>query len=374
MKSGERKAELERSVVGVMRSLLAVALSVAPLSASGYALPMVRTGPPDASVQITGAAEVRDVGVTVRCTAQGLFERGARCEVTGRFEVVALEQARVVSASLPGESVGFDGTPGVVARTLAAGERTRVTVSAVKEFETATRIEGSPWVFAPMVIRHPFLGESAVLQRREGSAAVVLFAGPSVTVVGDVALDADGARRVVVSAGAATIPTPRRGRGSDEPTVAESERRSTEQRVTVGMSIAPRPSARGPLRNGGPVLAMGARLPLSGQAEPDRFLLRGAWEASLWEYLFVSASVETDFDSVFESVVVDVASPSVAIVVPSFRAGVGLVARQLGPRPADFALRLRAGGNFFPLGADVDLDYWPSIDGWTLSVTGRMSP
>lgn len=358
-----------------MRFLLAAVLSVAPLSASGYALPVAHNGPPAASVRITGAAEVRDVRVAVRCSAQGLLERGARCEVTGRFEVVALDHAQLVAASLPRETVSFDGAPGVVARTLGPGERSRVTVSAVREFETTTRIEGSPWVFAPMVVRHPFFGESAVLQRGGALAAVVLFAGAAVTVVADVALDADGDRRVAVSAVAATIPTPRgRGTAEGEVTAEEEEARTTERRVTVAMSIAPTGPSRGPLRNGGPVLAMGARVPLSGQAEPDRFLLRGAWEASLWEYLFVSASVETDFESVFESVVVDVASPSLAIVVPSFRAGVGAVARQLGPRPADFALRLRAGGNFFPLGGDVDLDYWPSIGGWTLSVTGRFSP
>ncbi len=354
-----------------MRALAFALVSVAPLSASAYAVPMERTGPPSASVRVVGAVEVRDVRVTVRCVPEGVLERGADCTVTGRYDVVATGAATVTAASLPGEEVRFDDGVGVVSRTLAAGDRTRVVVTARRRVETGTRLPGAPWVYSPMAVRHGIFGQTTAFAYRGGYGAVVLFSGAGVTVVGGVALDADGGRRVEVSADESMAAASVNGREYEAERTAE-ERGPMERRVTVGMSIAARTQPEGPLRNGGPVLAAGSRMSLSGEGV-ERFVLRGSWEASLWEYAFVAAAVETDFESVFESVVVDVANPALAIIVPSFRAGVGAVARQLGPRPADFAMRLRVGGNFFPLGSDVDFDYWPSIGGWTLSVTGRFS-
>lgn len=333
----------------------ALVLGVSP--AHGYAVPDVAPRAPAASLQVDGEATASDVRVGVRCASRGVFERGARCEVVTRFTVAARGRVTLTVVPRPDESVRVDG--GAAGRALEAGERAQVVVTAARSFETDTVLRGGPWVLTPMAVRHPFLGETEGLERRAGAAEVVPFSGPSLTLDGGVSLDADGGRVRVTAAGHAAHVGGERGR--------------LEQRVSVRMEIPARAAAGGPLRNGGPVLALGARMPM-GEGEGGRFLLRGAWEVALWEHLFVSAGAETDFDSLLESVVVDVASPSYAVIVPSLRVGIGVVARQLGPRPADVALRLRAGGNLLPMGGDVDFDYWPAIDGWTLSVTGRLSP
>jgi hypothetical protein len=146
----------------------------------------------------------------------------------------------------------------------------------------------------------------------------------------------------------------------------------TVRYANVAMSVDARDEAPGPLRNGGPVLAFGMRGPIDAQL--TRGVFRVGWEVSLFEYGFVQAAMEMDGESLFESLVVDVSTPEIAIMIPSLRLGAGVVARQLGPRPADFALRLRVGGNVLPMGFDADFDYWPAVSGWTLSFTGRISP
>ena len=350
-------------------SFFAALISFSP-AALGYGVAAPRFDPAAPSARVEGTADVSDVRVTVRCRSTGVFERGARCTVEGRFVLVARGGVTLRRGDVRGDAMHV-GAEATAVRAVADGERVRVTVTATREFETRTGFR-SPWVIAPMVARHPGLGDSDGFVRHAGTSEVAVVSGPSLTFVGEVALDADGDRRVAVSAGAGTFATRNRRPAGVVPTRADEPDAAAERRVVVSMDIAPRRDSAGPLRNGGPVLALGSRIPLSD--ETDRLLLRGAWEVSLWEHLFVSAGAETDFDSVFESAVVDVASPGLAVIIPSFRAGVGVVARQLGPRPADFALRLRLGANLFSLGGDVDVDYWPATTGWTLSITGRLSP
>ena len=150
-----------------------------------------------------------------------------------------------------------------------------------------------------------------------------------------------------------------------------------ERRVTVTLALPPRDSVHGFVRAGGPVLAYGVRYSdvfTSGlEGLKDRGLVRGAWELGLGERGFVSAAIETDFDSVFESIVFDVATPDLMLTVPSLRVGGGLVARELGPRDADLGLRMRVGASVMLVGADLDLDYWPAIDDATLTSTLRVS-
>ena len=112
---------------------------------------------------------------------------------------------------------------------------------------------------------------------------------------------------------------------------------------------------------------------VAGGARNDRPMLRVAYEAGLGPWVFVSASFETDFDSILQSAVIDVATPQVLIFLPSLRAGTGVVARQLGPRDADVGVRLRLGASMFAAGGDVDFDYWPAIDEWTMTGALRIS-
>mgnify|MGYP001598565147 CR=1 FL=1 len=126
------------------------------------------------------------------------------------------------------------------------------------------------------------------------------------------------------------------------------------------------------VQHGGPYLAMGLR----GTTAPDdegRFALRVGYELALVEHVIGSIAFETDFDSILESVLVEIASPELAILIPSFAAGVGLALRQLGQRDADAALRLHIGANVLSAGVAVDLDYWPAIADWTLTAVARVS-
>jgi len=67
-----------------------------------------------------------------------------------------------------------------------------------------------------------------------------------------------------------------------------------------------------------------------------------------------------------------VASPFL-ILLPSASAGVGFVARQLGPRDADAAFRVRLGVGVWVVGVSADFDYWPAIGEWTASLRARVS-
>lgn len=345
-------------------------LAYAP-GAGAYAVEPVATRPPVPDVHIDGEATVREVRVVVRCDTRWFLERTAECTVRARFEVVArgaLTLAVNVGASL--DEVRFDGRRASTSTTVESGARVRVEVSARRTFSTRTRWSNGPWVLPPMVSRHPFFGDTEATEYLGGDASLALCAGSAVTYEGEVALDAQGDRRVRSAAWrrsevmAATSPSLRTESEGDDDT------RARENVVGVSMALAGREGHRGAFQNGGPVLGLGARSPLQG--EGLRFFLRGAYEVAVAEYFFGSVAVETDFESVFESLVVDVASPELLVVIPSFHAGVGVVARQLGTRPPDFGLRLRVGGGIPAIGGDVDFDYWPEISGWTLTTVFRL--
>lgn len=351
------------------RLLCAATLFAFTPGAWAYADEPVVTRPPVPLVHIDGEATVRDMRAVVRCDTRWFLERTAECTVRARFEVVARGALTfVVNERAAGDEVRFDGRRTVGTR-LESGGHVQVEVSARRTFSTRLRWKNGPWVLPPMVSRHPFLGDTEATEHRGGDASIALCGGGAVTYEGEVALDAQGDRRVRSAAwqgsGAVMATTPvlrTESEGGGE--------RAQESVMGVSMSLAGREDHRGVFQNGGPVLSLGARSPLQG--EGLRFLLRGAYEVGLAEYFFGSVSVETDFESVFESFVVDVASPELLIVIPSFHAGVGMVARQLGTRPPDFGLRLRVGGGIPSVGGDVDFDYWPEISGWTLSTVFRL--
>lgn len=343
-------------------------LTYAPLAAA-YAIEPAVTRPPTPSVHIDGEALVRDMRAVVRCDTRWFLERTAECSVQARFEVVARSALTLgvhVGSSL--DEVRFDGRRAGTSTTVESGARVRVEIAARRTFSTRTRWRNGPWVLPPMVSRHPFFGETEAIEHLGGDASLVLCAGNAVTYEGEVALDAQGDRRVRSVAWQrsevmTTTPSLRTESGDDDAGARENV-------VGVSMGLAGREGHRGLFQNGGPVLSLGARSPLQGDGL--RFVLRGAYEVAVAEYFFGSVSVETDFESVFESLVVDVASPELLVVIPSFHAGVGMVARQLGTRPPDFGLRLRVGGGIPAIGGDVDFDYWPEVSGWTLTTVFRL--
>ncbi|MEZ4389951.1 MAG: hypothetical protein R3A48_02555 [Polyangiales bacterium] len=337
-----------------------------PLAAGAYA----DHGPPPresvALVRVSGRASVRGARAEVRCRSGRVLERWARCTVRAEYALEAHGDVTLASRLQAGDEVTVDGARLGTELRLAEGARAIVRVSVTRSLETTTRVRESPWVFAPMVVRHPFFGESRTRRYQGDRAEVDVISGTDLELVDEPALDREHDPVLQVTFDRERL----LGSGMRVRRAADATRAEQCLRVAIGLTAREEPT--GPLMNGGPVLALGSRI--STQGAPSRFMLRGAYEVGLFEHLFVSASVETDFESLMESLVVDVASPNYVILIPSFRLGVGVVARQLGPRPADFALRLRAGMNLLPGGFDADFDYWPELGGWTISLTGRLSP
>ena len=87
----------------------------------------------------------------------------------------------------------------------------------------------------------------------------------------------------------------------------------------------------------------------------------------------LSAWVETDLDSLYESLLVEFSLPGLIFAVPGLGVGVGAVARQLGDRDADAALRVRVSAQWFAVGLVADFDYWPVLGRWTGVVRARVS-
>jgi len=315
---------------------------------------------------VDGVVEVSDVHVDTRCTARAWWTVRADCTVDARYTLTARTAATLRTRPGSLDRVRVDDQPGTVWN-VPEGDHVRVAVSSTLRLERTRHVRGAPWSYAPMIVRHPLFGDSQDITWRGGRGAVVLVGGPSVYVVTESVREGPETSHVTVALVADSTPRPV---GADHEGPRSTGAR-LDQTLTVWLTLrAPAPS-RHAFRRGGPVLGLGTRL--DGSDAPDRPLLRLGYEASLYEYAFVSTSVETDLDSLYESLVVDLASRNVAILVPSFRVGVGMVARQLGPRPADFALRLRVGASLLiPLGGDVDFDYWPATQSWTVSLVGRL--
>lgn len=335
--------------------------------ASAGASPMPPPRDPSPYVRVTGPAEVRDAKVAVDCAARRIFEISAGCKVKATLAVAATGPV-TLHAMIGVDEIDL-GAPGHE-RALAAGEVATITIVARRSLSTSYTLRNGPFIIAPMVARHMFLGSSATQRRVGGEAALALVSGGELVLGGAPALDADGDGRVTITLEREEVEVDRASGHTPwgpRPPVREGEESAwvRERRLTVRLAIPARANASGLLHHGGPVLAGGVR--------DDSFLLRGAYEVSLGEYVFLSASVETDFDSIIESLVIDVSTPEVIVFLPSLRLGTGVVARQLGPRPADVGVRLRGGGNLAAIGLDMDLDYWPAIDDWTVTGTFRVS-
>ena len=353
------------------RAALALAVLSAAPSAWGYAMPPPRPRPRLAAVAVDGEVEARDLRVEARCDEGGVVEREARCELTATFSLRARGPVTVSRGPDTASSARVGGARLDAPRAMQPGETLAVVVTATREITTHTRWRNAPWVFSAMTARHPLFGDGPEFERQDGGANWVVVDGPSLTVAGDLTVRSTTRRARVTGA---ITRGPREVGGWAYRARDDEPPRPEVTRVEAVLSMPARTSATGMLRRGGPVLGLGARWNLSGdEAAPSRFLLRGGYEFSLDGYVFVNGAVETDFDSLYESLVIEVATPSIALIIPSVHAGVGAVARQLGPRPADGGMRLRVGGGFLGVGADVDFDWYPAAGVWTLGAAARVS-
>ncbi|RLB60919.1 MAG: hypothetical protein DRI90_12605 [Deltaproteobacteria bacterium] len=289
----------------------------------------------------------------------------ANCDLQASFGLVAEERLKV-RASGGAASVGartttvlINGQTVTEERVLDAGTDAQVEIRSQRKL-TVRPYQGSALriLFPPSELRHLLLGQYESLRFSDNTIHVPLLKAGHVAFDGPIRVRVTAPISVTVQVGSQEV------RGDAE-VVAGLE--------TIELSIAAPAEIPPPtIAHGGPVLAAGARAPL-GAANEERFLLRGAYEMAAFDYTFAAISFESDFESIMQSLVIEAATPGVLYVIPSFTAGVGFVARQLGPRDADAALRLRLGGNYQVIGGGMDLDYWPAIEAWTGSATIRLS-
>ncbi|MCA9610640.1 MAG: hypothetical protein KC619_33825 [Myxococcales bacterium] len=350
-------------------SALVAALFALPSPCSASADP----GPPPrralASIRVQGPAIVRELAIEVRCDSTDLIEDAAACEVRASFSLEAEDDLRIeagptAEAGERGERiqvegrVAIDGAPLEAPIEIGPGAIVRVVIEASSRVGVSVDyVEDAPWVLLPMLTRHPLLGETRQIRRRGDGVRGALVEGARVRVEGGARVDVRGADFVRVEVGG------RNARGVDSLDVSAPS--------LALLVAAPEPLREG-LQHGGPFVALGASQPIEADAF-ERFHLSVGYEVGLFEWVFVTAAFETDFASIHESVVVEAQTPQLMMIVPGLSAGFGVVARQLGDRDADAALRLRAGAQLFGAGVRADFDYWPATGAWTVASTIRVS-
>ncbi|MCB9595098.1 MAG: hypothetical protein H6719_20440 [Sandaracinaceae bacterium] len=311
-------------------------------------------------VYVVGSATVRDAAVEVTCD-DGPDDEHLQCEARTRYQLhadgeVELSVRSNRASPRPGVELGvwIDGERVTERVSVAIGQTVSVEVvgRSVMPREPgpvtgAPDFEDEPFYLSAIRTRHPFLGhhlpsDAATSPYDEFVGAV----GPDLRVVGPVRHLTDGARHVAVTAIGER----------DEPTLGV-------------VTTADRPGRE--LVHGGPFLALGGAVGWEGHPPDPRFAVRVGYEVGLVDVLVAGLAFESDLESIAESLVLEVASSEIWFLLPSFGAGVGVVARQLGSRDADAALRLRGTITWALVGFMMDFDYWPSIGGWTGTFLAR---
>lgn len=337
-----------------MRTVLVIVLLLAtasPVHAAAAASPA--PPPPPPALSVLGPATLREVRVVVECDDRSGALPATRCAIDVRFSMEAgLEP---VQLELRDQGRGDAGTMRVdsevvSACTLEPGQRASVSFHTAA-YLAARRVDELEWITPAMYVRHFLVGDVLATHNEGAWFSTPAVEGMRITVEGPIGVETRVPDFVSVTVGAADVS----GRASlDVP------------RPSISIGVTPPALDHGPIQPGGPFLAGGARFDMSNSSDDGRFLLQAGYELGFAEHFFVSVGLETDFESIMQSVVLEAATPAV-LIIPSVFAGVGVVARQLGPRDADAALRLRVGTTLMVVGVCVDLDYWPAIGEWTMS-------
>lgn len=332
--------------------LVSAFLHLLPATAAAGARPMPAAPVPWPGLEVTGPARVRDASIVVACSEGGLAP--VACEVRARFVLVSDVGATVAVRGEPTD-LRVDGAPSM-AFTLEPGVPVHIELAVGRELSVDEE-PVDPYFMSPLWMRHVLLGDTESFRYQGQGVSGALVGGEELLVEGTVAIEAHDTGDVAVSLDGRPIA------GSD----------ALEVRfVDVALQRQVDTTPPGILRNGGPTLGLGVRADLY-RNDDGRFLLRAGYELALSEYFFMGLELETNFESVMESLTVEVASPSLLVIFPGLFGGVGAVARQLGDRDADAALRLRVGVQFPVVSFVGDFDYWPTIGDWTGSMVVRLS-
>lgn len=297
---------------------------------------------PMPGVLVTGTAVADDVRVVVRCAVDEIGPRTARCVVVAEARLRAVD---AVELSLPddeGAVVEVDGAAAQGPVTLAPGEIALVTLRFERTLAESVRDTDAPWIFTPVRTRHMLLGESTSTRHEGDGAYGEPFVGSRLEVAGTPVLDAEGDVQVDLAAP-----------------------------LSLTLGLAARESSDAIVLHGGPYVGGGIWGPIDD--DQSRGALRVGYELGITDWMILGVALETDFDSLAESIVLEIASPELMIILPSLSAGIGVVVRELGPRDADAALRIALGYQIFAAGAYASFDYWPAIGDWTLAAGFRLS-
>lgn len=347
--------------LGVLTALALSSLTTSRAEARAILPPPVE--PPHGEVMIEGDVIVTEGDVHVRCGTFDFIGVAADCRVTARLTLRASAPSRVViSGALDDEElVLLDGSTPDEARWLAPGRDHELFVRFDRSLSASPDVEESPYVVSASFARHPLLGEHRAMGTASDTSTIVLARGARF--VGVLHVDARGRGSVEVEVGERGV------EGRVDQVATEG---AIESLAAIGLSLSRDRTHAGPVANGGLFAVIGLAIALADGAERGAYALGYEW--ILEDAYFFSLALETDGASLREAFVVEIASPAPLYIVPSFSAGLGVVARQLGARPADAALRMRLSAQL-PVFAGVvcDLDYWPSIGELTLSVGGRIS-
>lgn len=314
-------------------------------------------------IVVEGSAVARNAEISIRCTRHD--DVSTQCRVTLRADLQAGESgARLCGGScespIPtalGFRIAVDGELQTRIASISPGRLVTVEISYDTELSVA-RGWGTLVSQPALGLRHLLLGESWLWYASAAAVDVPAPLAPGLALEGGmVTVEVTSPERIRVRVDGAPLHT---------------NRAQLAQLPRVRVSLLPPHGGQpeGPLANGGPAVVLGGRIQPG--APGARFLLGVGYELGLFEYIVLAAWFETDFESISEALLVEVALPSAIFVVPSLSVGIGIVGSELGPQHSEAALRIRLGAATWAVGFVADLDYHPAYGAWTAMMAGRV--
>jgi len=337
-----------------MRSLSVLALVLfLPARAFAAAMPPPAQAAPMPGIVVTGRASLTGVRLGIHCARTNFADDSSICHVEVLATLRAIEAVEIRVPEGAVTTIAGDPVSGFVA--LEPDQTVALGFSFDRDLSVSTRDVEGPWLLWAPRARHLLLGQSSDVQYSGDGVGGELFGGADLAI--------EGAIHVEAALG------PVHARIGD--VAVDGSMDVTDPRGAISLDIDAPDDEPQVLQNGGPYLGGG----IMGSLDDDdgRGAMRVGYEIGLADWVLVGVGIETDFDSLLESVLVEIATPELAILIPSISAGIGIVARQLGPRDADAALRFALGYQVVCFGAYADFDYWPAIGEWTLAAGGRIS-
>lgn len=346
--------------------------------ASAAPWPVIREQDPMPTIAVEGDLQVTRGQITISCGLGEFVDVWATCTIEASLRVSTDAGARLTREPLPTaasssepdrmphvtviadrhpeDEVLLGGRPFVGTLALAPGMTRTLTVRATREL--GARFQTNDYLlFSAPITRHLFLSESHAY-RFEGERREAQLLRGDFTITGPVQLDARNTTGIEVKLGEHRVSGVHALPLGAEP-------------IAFSLDLDRERDHDGPVASGGLAIHGAMRENLDVEDE-GRALVALEYAFIIEEFVFVSAGLATDFQSAFQSLVVEVATPDLIFMIPSLSAGLGVVVRELGDRPTDAAFRARFSASWPVLGVNVDLDYWPDLGQWTSTLGLRI--